>query len=191
MPPVTRNLLIANFAIFLAELVVGDAAIQPFALWPLGAGFAPWQLVSYAFLHAGVAHILFNMLGLYSFGSDIERVWGPRRFLIYYFTCAVAAGATQLVFSAVTGTEYPTVGASGAVFGLLLAYALRFPQRRLMLLFPPIPMRAPVFAVVYGVIELVLGVTGTQEGVAHFAHLGGMAGGFLVLWYWSRRRVRW
>ena len=90
-----------------------------------------------------------------------------------------------------TGSAYPTAGASGAVFGLLLAYALRFPQRRLMLLFPPIPMRAPVFAVVYGVIELVLGVTGTQEGVAHFAHLGGMAGGFLVLWYWSRRRVRW
>jgi membrane associated rhomboid family serine protease len=188
LPPVTRNLLIANFAIFLAELVLGDATIQPFALWPLGAGFAPWQLVTYAFLHAGVAHILFNMLGLYSFGADIERVWGPRRFLIYYFTCAVAAGATQLVFSAVTGTEYPTVGASGAVFGLLLAFAMMFPHRKVLLLFPPIPMRAPIFAVVYGVIELYLGVTGTAEGVAHFAHLGGMLGGFILIKSWGMRR---
>jgi membrane associated rhomboid family serine protease len=188
VPPVTRNLVIANFVVFLVEMALGDAAIEPFALWPLGAQFMPWQLVTYAFLHAGVPHILFNMLGLYSFGSDLERVWGPRRFLIYYFTCAVTAGVTQLIFSAVTGAMYPTVGASGAVFGLLLAFALFFPQRRVLLLFPPIPMRAPIFAVVYGVIELFLGVTGTQEGVAHFAHLGGMAGGFVLLKLWGARR---
>jgi membrane associated rhomboid family serine protease len=128
------------------------------------------------------------MLGLYSFGADLERVWGGRRFLIYYFTCAVTAGATQLVFSAVTGSMYPTVGASGAVFGLLLAFAMFFPDRRVLLLFPPIPMRAPIFAVVYGVIELFLGVTGTQEGVAHFAHLGGMLGGFVLIRLWGRSR---
>lgn len=188
MPPVTRNLLIANFIAFLAAMGLGDSAIAPFALWPLGAGFAPWQLVTYAFLHAGVTHILFNMLGLYSFGADLERVWGGRRFLVYYFTCAVTAGLTQLVFSAVTGSMYPTVGASGAVFGLLLAFALFFPQRRVLLLFPPIPMRAPIFALVYGVIELFLGVTGTQEGVAHFAHLGGMLGGFVLVRLWGRSR---
>jgi membrane associated rhomboid family serine protease len=188
MPPVTRNLLIANFVVFLAEMAVGDAAITPFALWPLGSQFAPWQLVTYAFLHAGVTHILFNMLGLYSFGADLERVWGGRRFLVFYFTCAITAGLTQLVFSAVTGAMYPTVGASGAVFGLLLAFAMFFPQRRVLLLFPPIPMRAPIFAVVYGVIELFLGVTGTQEGVAHFAHLGGMLGGFVLIKLWGRSR---
>jgi membrane associated rhomboid family serine protease len=187
VPPVTRNLLIANVVVFLVEMAVGDAAIEPFALWPLGADFAPWQLVTYAFLHAGIPHILFNMLGLYSFGADLERVWGPRRFLVYYFTSAIAAGLTQLAFSAISGAMYPTVGASGAVFGLLLAFAMLFPHRTVLLLFPPIPMRAPIFAVVYGVIELYLGVTGTQEGVAHFAHLGGMAGGFILLRYWRRR----
>jgi len=188
LPPVTRNLLIANVVIFLVQMGMGDAAIARFALWPLGGDFAPWQLVTYAFLHASVPHVAFNMLGLYSFGSDLERVWGPRRFLIYYFACAISAGLTQLVFSAVTGAQYPTVGASGAVFGLLLAFAMLFPDRRVLLLFPPIPMRAPIFAVVYGVIELFLGVTGTQEGVAHFAHLGGMLGGFILLQAWGRRR---
>jgi rhomboid family protein len=188
LPPVTRNLVIANVAIFLVEMAVGDAAIQPFALWPLGAQFAPWQLVTYAFLHAGIPHVLFNMIGLYSFGSDLERVWGPRRFLIFYFTCAISAGITQVVVSAATGSVYPTVGASGAVFGLLLAFALMFPHRTVLLLFPPIPMRAPIFAIVYGVIELYLGVTGTQEGVAHFAHLGGMAGAFVLLLLWGWRR---
>lgn len=188
MPPVTRNLLIANFVVFAAEMALGDAPIERFALWPLAGPFAPWQLVTYAFLHANVTHILFNMLGLYSFGADLERAWGGQRFLGYYFACALSAGVTQLAFSAATGSMYPTVGASGAVFGLLLAFALFFPQRRVLLLFPPIPMRAPIFAVVYGVIELFLGVTGTQEGVAHFAHLGGMLGGFLLISLWGRRR---
>jgi membrane associated rhomboid family serine protease len=183
MPTVTRNLLIANGVMFVLLLGTGGA-LGTLALWPLGGGFMPWQLVTYAFLHASAGHILFNMLGVYSFGADLERVWGPRRFLTYYIACAVAAGVTQLVFAAVTGAVYPTVGASGAVFGLLLAFALIFPHRTVMLLFPPIPMKAPVFALVFGALELLLGVTGTQEGVAHFAHLGGMLGGFLLLVSW-------
>ena len=187
MPPVTRNLVIANGVMFILTLAMGNALAVPLALWPLGNGFMPWQLVTYAFLHAGATHILFNMIGVYSFGSDLERVWGPRRFLTYYIVCAITAGITQLVFAAVTGSMYPTVGASGAVFGLLLAYAILFPHRTVMLLFPPIPMKAPVFAVVFGALELFLGVTGTQQGVAHFAHLGGMLGGFLML-SWKPRR---
>jgi membrane associated rhomboid family serine protease len=187
MPPVTRNLLIANGVLFVVTLAVGGLAV-PLALWPLGAGFMPWQLVTYAFLHASLTHILFNMLGVYSFGSDLERLWGPKRYLVYYLTSAVTAGATQLVFAGVTGSPNPTVGASGAVFGLLLAYALIFPHRTVMLLFPPIPMKAPVFALVFGAIELFLGVTGTQQGVAHFAHLGGMLGGFALLAAWGTRR---
>jgi membrane associated rhomboid family serine protease len=184
MPPVTLGLVVANVALFFA---IG-ALPATLALWPLGAGFAPWQLLTYGFLHAGLTHVLFNMLGVYSFGSDLERVWGPRRYLVYYMTCVVTAGVTQLVFTALTGSVHPTVGASGGVFGLLLAYAMLFPQRTVMLLFPPIPMKAPVFAVVFGAIELVLGVTGTQEGVAHFAHLGGMLGGFVLLVSWLRKR---
>ena len=186
MPPVTLGLLAANGVVFFLTAAGGIAAA--FALWPLGAGFMPWQLLTYAFLHASLTHLLFNMLGLYSFGSDLERVWGSRRYLAYYTTCVLTAAITQLLFAAVTGSAYPTVGASGGVFGLLLAYAMLFPHRTVMLLFPPIPMKAPVFAIVYGAIELFLGVTGTQEGVAHFAHLGGMLGGFVLLSSWRRGR---
>ena len=187
MPPVTLALLIANGAAFFLT-AAAPSLVGPFALWPLGAGFMPWQLVTYAFLHGSVTHLLFNMLGVYSFGSDLERAWGSRRYLLYYMTCVLAAGATQLVFTAVSGSVHPTVGASGGVFGFLLAYAMLFPHRTVMLLFPPIPMKAPVFALVFGGIELVLGVTGTMEGVAHFAHLGGMLGGFVLLAAWRRRR---
>jgi membrane associated rhomboid family serine protease len=187
MPPVTRNLLIANAVLFLVQEVAGDAFVVWFALWPLAGPFMPWQLVTYAFLHASVMHILFNMLGVYSFGMDLERLWGPRRFLTYYLVCAVTAAATQMVFAAVTGSMYPTVGASGAVFGLLLAYAVLFPDRKLILLIAPVPVPARIFAVVYAVIELFLGVTGTAEGVAHFAHLGGMLGGLVMLRAWRAK----
>lgn len=187
MPPVTLALLAANGVLFLLTMSA-EQLVVPLALWPLGAGFMPWQLVTYAFLHGSLTHLLFNMLGVYSFGSDLERVWGPRRYLIYYMTSVLTAGITQIVFTSVTGSVYPTVGASGGVFGLLLAFAMLFPHRKVLLLIPPIPMKAPVFAVVFGAIELVLGVTGTQEGVAHFAHLGGMLGGFLLLAAWRRGR---
>ncbi|GHU29084.1 hypothetical protein AGMMS50256_13130 [Betaproteobacteria bacterium] len=121
------------------------------------------------------------------FGGDVERVWGPRRFLAFYLFCALSAGIMQLIVTALTGSYYPTVGASGALFGLLLAFARCFPYRVVVPLFPPIPMRAPVFVMVFGILELVLGVTGTQAGVAHFAHLGGLAGGYLFLRFWRGR----
>jgi membrane associated rhomboid family serine protease len=188
LPPVTRALILANGLAFLLEAMLGDAFAVPLALWPFGAQFMPWQMLTYAFLHANFPHLLFNMFAVYMFGADLERVWGPRRFLSLYLVSAVAAAIAQLLVSSLTGAYYPTLGASGAVFGLLLAYAMVFPQRRILLLIPPIPMRAPVFVAVYGVLELVLGVTGTQSGVAHFAHLGGMAGAFLLMRYW--RAVR-
>jgi len=183
-PSVNGLLIAATIAAFAAEAALGDDFVEPLVLWPLGAGFAPWQLVTYAFMHAGIWHLAFNMIGLRSFGADLERLWGGRRFAVFYFTCALSAALAQLAVAAISGAQYPTAGASGAVFGLLLAFAWNFPRRRVMLLFPPIPMPAPVFVAVYGVIELVLGVTGTQEGVAHFAHLGGMAGGYLLLRRW-------
>ena len=185
----TTALIAANVAVFLLEQIA-PGLVFAFALWPLGTGqaggpgFAPWQLVTYAFLHGSVLHLAFNMFALYMFGGMVERVFGTRRYLIYYFVCVVSAALTQLVFSALSGGVYPTVGASGGVFGLLLAYALYFPNNRVMLLFPPIPMRARTFVLFYAGIELFLGVTGTQEGVAHFAHLGGMIGGFALLRYW-------
>jgi membrane associated rhomboid family serine protease len=188
MPPVTTALLVANVACFLLQMLAPDI-VNPFALWPLGAnaasggrvGFAPWQLVSYAFLHGSLLHLGFNMLALYMFGSAIERVFGERRYLVYYFVCVVSAAITQLIVAGMSGQFYPTVGASGGVFGLLLAFGMYFPNNRVMLLFPPIPLPARVFVVLYAVLELYLGVTGTQEGVAHFAHLGGMVGGYAML----------
>ena len=190
MPKVTKALIIANVVVFLVQMATGDLLFTAFALWPLGSGFAPWQLVSYAFLHGSVMHLLFNMFGLYVFGADLERVWGPRRYLIYYVVCVLSAAITQLGVAAFSGTVYPTVGASGGVFGLLLAFALYFPHRTLVLIFPPIPMPAWLFATLYAALELVLGLSGTGGTVAHFAHLGGMVGGYLLIlnWRWPSRR---
>ena len=188
LPPVTQALIAINVLVFIAESVLGSSISSWLALWPLGPQFMPWQVLTYAFVHAGLPHLLFNMYGVYMFGSDVERVWGARRFLSFYLICALSAAAFQMVVSSLTGAYYPTVGASGAVFGLLLAYATCFPNRTVMLLFFPIPLRAPVFVVAYGVLELVLGVTGTQAGVAHFAHLGGLAGGYIFMQFRKVRR---
>lgn len=190
MPPITTVLIVVNAAVFLLENAV-PGLVRVFALWPIGAGFQPWQLVTYAFLHGGFWHIAFNMFALYMFGGPIERVFGPRRYLSYYFVCVLSAGFAQLLTAALTGAVYPTLGASGGVFGLLLAYAIYFPHNRVMLLFPPIPMPARVFVIVYALLELFLGVTGTEEGVAHFAHLGGLVGGFILLRYWRSHPARW
>jgi membrane associated rhomboid family serine protease len=196
MPPVTTSLIVANVALYLLYTSIGDMLL-PFALWPLGAspfanvGFAPWQLLTYAFLHGSFTHLLFNMFGIYMFGGAIEQVFGSRRYLLYYTVCVFSAAMAQLLVAWLTGGFYPTVGASGGVFGLLLAYGIYFPNNRVMLLFPPIPMPARVFVVVYAVIELVMGVTGVQSGVAHFAHLGGMVGGFLMLRYWRGDGPTW
>ncbi len=114
----------------------------------------------------------------------VERVWGGKRYLQFYFASLLAAAAMQLLVTMLLGSPYPTVGASGALFGLLLAFGMMFPNRRIMLIFPPIPMKAKTFVIVFGGLELFFGVTGTQQGVAHFAHLGGMLGGYLMIRYW-------
>lgn len=190
LPPVTQALLIANVLMFLLE-ASGSMRLDVFALWPpggFGSKFEPWQLVTYAFLHGSVAHIFFNMLGLYMFGAEIERLFGSRFYAAYYFGSVVSAALCHLVVTSwMGGPAVPMVGASGGVYGLLLAFGVYFPHRRVLLLFPPIPLPARVFVAAFAVIELFLGVTGTQAGVAHFAHLGGMLGGWLMIVY--RRRV--
>jgi membrane associated rhomboid family serine protease len=199
MLPVTRALLIANVAMYLLQIFGGGSLDYQLALWPIqhdniyGGGYAGphfqiWQLVSYGFLHGSFAHLFFNMFALWMFGSQIEQLLNSRRFAIYYFACVIGAALTQLaVQEYANGPMAATVGASGGVFGLLLAFGLAFPQRRLMLLFPPIPMPAWLFVTLYGLLELYLGVTGTAQGVAHFAHLGGMAAGFLLILWWRRQ----
>lgn len=185
--PVTQALLVANVLVFLLQAESALPIEQWFALWPpagFDSRFEPWQLVTYSFLHGGVAHIFFNMFALYMFGSDVERLFGSRFFTAYYFVSVLAAAICHLVVTTWMGAEpVPTVGASGGIYGVLLAYGLYFPHRRVMLLIPPIPMSARMLVVVYAVLELVLGVTGTAAGVAHFAHLGGMLGGYLMIRY--------
>jgi membrane associated rhomboid family serine protease len=184
MRSMTQLLLLVTIGASLLAFASGGQAFAAFALWPLGSGFAPWQLVTYALLHGGLLHLAFNMYGLWMFGSALEQVWGARRLLQYYLVSVLVAGLVQLMVASGSPMAYPTVGASGGLFGLLLGYAMLFPQRRLMLLFPPIPMPAWLFAVVFGALELTLGVTGEASGIAHFAHLGGMLGGWLMLRYW-------
>lgn len=197
---VVHGLLVVNGVMFLLEFYVGDQLISALALWPFGLAamplsgliqpqFEPWQLVSYAFLHGGIMHLLLNMYALWLFGSRMEKVWGSKAFTLYYFVCVIGAGLVQLVVATQVANEggiYPTIGASGGVFGLLLAFGLTFPNERLMLIFPPIALRAKWLVLIYGAIELWAGVTGTEAGVAHFAHLGGMLFGFLLLHYWRR-----
>ena len=185
LPPVTQGIIIANVLMFLMEgSLDNNNLISAFALWPIGTQFMPWQVLTYAFLHGSLTHLLFNMFAVYMFGADMERVWGGQRYLIYYLVCAAAAALSQLVVCDITGAQYPTLGASGAVFGLLLAFARYYPERQIVFLLLPIPLPARQFVVLYGALELLLGVTGTQAGVAHFAHLGGLAGGYLLMKYW-------
>jgi membrane associated rhomboid family serine protease len=187
MPPVTQALLLVNVAVFCIDYFLGPWFTRALALWPIGDGFQPWQLVSYAFMHAGVFHLFFNMLALWMFGSDLERLWGPKRYLQFYFASLLTAALAQLVLTAVTGVGGYMVGASGAIYGLLLAFGMMFPNRIIVPLIPPIPMKAKYFVAIFGGLELFFGVTGTWSGVAHFAHVGGMLGGFLMIWYWRGR----
>jgi membrane associated rhomboid family serine protease len=189
MPPVTLALLALNIGIFLLQMS-GAPLIERFALWP-GAGFAPWQLITYGFLHGGMAHLFFNMLGLYMFGQEVERLFGSRFFLWFYLAAVLAAALTHLAMTgAMGGPPLPTVGASGGLYGVLLAFGWYFPHRRVMLLIPPIPMSARTLVVVFAVVELFFGVTQTNAGVAHFAHLGGMLGGWLMIELRRRRILR-
>jgi membrane associated rhomboid family serine protease len=186
MMPVTQGLLIANIAVYVLQMS-GAIEVDSFALWPPGgfeSQFEPWQIVTYAFLHGNFAHIFFNMLGLYMFGAEVERLFGSRFYALYYFGCVVSAALCHLAVNAFMGVApYPTVGASGGIYGLLLAFGVYFPHRRVLLLFPPVPLPARVFVLLFAVLELIFGVTGTAAGVAHFAHLGGMLGGWLMIQY--------
>jgi membrane associated rhomboid family serine protease len=200
LTPVVRALLYANFIAFGLTYLVGlqvlhsEVGFDIFSLWPLNSArsglppFEPWQLITYAFLHEGWLHILSNMFALYMFGPDCESLLGSRRFTIYYFVCVVGAAVSQLL---VTQYLYPgpgaTAGASGAIFGILLLFGMAFPRRQLLLLFPPIPMPAWLFVTLYGLFELFFGVSRILPQVAHFAHLGGMAAGYLLIRYWRFR----
>jgi membrane associated rhomboid family serine protease len=195
IPTIIFFLLIANGLVYAVQRLLGPNNFldQYFALWPIGspwADFYPWQLVTYGFMHSDrdIMHIVFNLFMLWMFGRELEVLMGPRRFLTYYMTCVVGAGIVQLIVAGLQGGGYPTVGASGGVFGLLLAFGMTFPNRMIMLMFPPIPMKAKYMVILFGVLELYLGLSGSSQGVANFAHLGGMLFGFLLLHRWKNSR---
>ena len=183
LPPVTQALLLINVGIFCLQFLFGFWIDRLFALWPLSGGFLPWQVVTYAFLHGSIGHLFFNMLGLWMFGSELEHVWGQKRFLQFYTASVIAAAVTHLIVMPLLQSAAPMIGASGGVFGLLLAFAMLFPNRTILLFFV-IPMKAKWLVALYGVLELYQGVYVMNSGIAHFAHLGGMLGGFLMLRYW-------
>ena len=208
-PPVVKNLLIINGLVFLAQQI--PVLAEPLAiygmLWPFGTPdavptaeglarvpqFYPWQIVTSAFMHGGFSHILFNMFGLWMFGGVIERDLGSKRFLLYYGICVLGAGLLQLAVTSYPfvmgqpGIPVPTLGASGGVLGVLAAFGLMHPDQRIFLLFLPVPIPAKWFVLGYAAIDLFAGLSGTNSGVAHFAHLGGMAAGALLILYWRGR----
>jgi len=201
--PVVKILVLINGIVFFLQLLMPEPLLIHFALWPwvmpaeyvdsISPGFHWWQLVSYAFLHGSLTHLAFNMFTLWMFGMVIESYWGSPVFGLYYFICVIGAAITQLVVALPwfnQGINYPTIGASGGVFGVLLALGMLFPEQRLMLLFPPVPIKARWLVIGYALVELWLGLTGGMIRVAHFAHLGGMLFGFIFIWYWHGNHKR-
>lgn len=205
-PPVVKNLIIANCVALLATTLLpfGDAIIERFALFNIESPlFHSYQVFTYMFLHGGVSHLFFNMFALWMFGRQLEIELGSQRFLTYYLVCGIGAALLQLgvgyaeyahavAANGIRSSMYllgiPTVGASGAVYGLLLAFGVLHPNNVIMLIFPPIALKAKWFVVIYGLLELFFGISGYQAGVAHFAHLGGMLWGLALLYWWRKRR---
>jgi membrane associated rhomboid family serine protease len=191
MPPITLALILLNVMVYVLELATGPEIIRVFGLWPPGSGgaFHLWQLVTYSFLHGSLLHIGFNMLALWMFGAELERRWDELRYLLTYLLSVVVAAMTQIAVSGYfLHSTGPVIGASGGVFGLLLAFAMYFPTRVISIIFLPfIRIPARTFVLGYGVIELFLGFTNPTGGVAHFAHLGGLFGGWLGVQYFRGR----
>ena len=191
MPPITLALILLNVAVYALAVATGPDIVRVFGLWPPGSGsaFHVWQLVTYSFLHGSPLHLAFNMLAIWMFGSALEQRWNDLRYLLTYLLSVVVAAMTQIAVSGYfLHAAGPVIGASGGVFGLLLAYALYFPNRTLTLIFLPfVQIRARTFVLGYGAVELVLGVTNTAAGVAHFAHLGGLFGGWIAVQYFRGR----
>ncbi len=210
-PTAIKNLVIINVLVWVMTELNGEFMYEKFALfYPTSPFFHWWQPITHMFMHGGFWHLFFNMYTLYIFGSVLERVWGTKKFLIFYFVTGLGAAAIH------TGVEWiqmqawvgqaaegsgaalasihalkmtPTVGASGAIYGVLMGYAMLYPDSVLTLIFPPISMKAKWFVLIFAAIELVTGVTGTGGGIAHFAHLGGLIFGFLLMMYWKKNHT--
>jgi membrane associated rhomboid family serine protease len=180
-------LLISNIAIFIVQFLLqgniefSNILVKYFYLWPVNSPyFMPWQIITYMFLHGGFMHLFFNMFALWMFGMDIENIWGTKKFLIYYFLCGIGAGIANLFIAPLFGQAAPTIGASGAIYGILVAFGFLFPDRPIYLYFF-VPVKAKYLVIIYMVIEFISASNSFNSGVAHIAHLGGGIVGFIYL----------
>lgn len=187
--PIVKKLILANVIVFLLQVMSRNSFLHLFALVPAYFinKFCIWQVATYMFLHGNLFHILFNMSALWMFGSDIEREWGGKEFLKYYFLTGIGAGL--LTYLSSPRSIVPTVGASGAIFGLLVAYGLMFPDRIILVSFI-FPMKARHFVILFGALEFIYCLSRTQDGIGHFAHVGGMLIGLIYLKYWPRLSLK-
>jgi membrane associated rhomboid family serine protease len=211
IPLVIKNIIIINAFMLILTMINREFMIEHFALfYPASAFFKPWQILTHIFMHGNFGHLLFNMYALWMFGSVLEQLWGPKKFLLYYLVTGLGAAALHMgvqwieassLVNAINEngadamnalTRYrilmntPTVGASGAVYGILLAYGMLFPNNELRIIFLPIALKAKYFVIIFAVIELILGLVGGGN-IAHFAHLGGMIFGYFLIRYWKKR----
>ncbi len=208
IPPVVKNLIIINVIMFVATLVIGDFMYEKLSLfYVLSPLFKPYQLLTHMFMHGDIWHILFNMYSLFIFGSVLEHVWGGKKFLLFYLITGIGAALIHngVLFLQDTSLENalaagdlmarvkltqiystPTVGASGAIYGLLLAYGMLFPNNIMQLIFPPVALKAKYFVLIFGALEFFLGITNSGGNIAHFAHLGGMIFGYFLIVYWKK-----
>ena len=192
IPPVTRYILIINTTIWLiCNLLKQTWLAEIFALYSInGGGFLPYQLITYMFTQLEFGHLFFNMFALFMFGRWLEQYWGPKRFLMYYMVTGIGAGLIQLLVSHLQGITSVTIGASGSVFGLLLAFGMIFPNTPLYLMFIPIPIKAKYMVIGYGVLEFFFGIVNRAgDNIAHFAHLGGMLFGIILILYWKKKGI--
>ena len=215
IPPAIKNIIIINVLVMIMTALNEQDMIANFALfYPTSPFFKPWQIITHMFMHGGFWHIFFNMYTLFIFGTVLERIWGTKKFLVFYFVTGIGAAllhtgvqfieaqvymsqiadGSQQAAAAYQALKYtPTVGASGAIYGVLMGYAMLFPDSVLTLVFPPVSLKAKWFVIIFAVIELFTGIFSTSirsvgGGVAHFAHLGGMLFGWLLILYWKKKR---
>lgn len=211
IPTAVKNIIIINILVMIMMALNETFMLEKFALfYPTSPFFHWWQPVTHMFLHGGFGHLFFNMYALFIFGSVLERVWGVKKFLLFYFVTGIGAAAVHIgvqwiqmqayINAAAEGSTAamqamhalkmtPTVGASGAIYGVLMGYAMLYPDSVLTLIFPPVSLKAKWFVLIFAAIELALGVFGTRAGIAHFAHLGGLIFGFILMMYWKKRRT--
>jgi len=193
IPEVTRNIIAINVLLFIATIYSGNTMYEYLALFNYKSNyFHGWQMITHMFMHGSFTHLIFNMFGLYMFGSRLEQMWGAKRFINFYLITGLGAALLHTlvqdyeITQGLVSINQPTVGASGALFGILVAFAMYWPNTQLFLMFIPVPIKAKWAVIGYAAFELFAGISGFQAGVAHFAHLGGALFGFILVQYWNK-----